>query len=380
MSSNVHTLASQNDVDGTGVAPRATADVQRPFEQMDGTKLMYHVDELAAWKRGEDIYPLHVDVGVHCGCTHRCVHCYLGHLGHQAKHLDRDVLLGLMDSFGNVGVKSIFFAGSGEPLMNPHLEDAALRAVERGVDVSMASNGLLMTAERAEKILPALSWIRFSIQAGDAETYQRLHGTAPDAFDTVMDNLQRFVALRSRVNPRTSVGVLMCLMPGNEQQVPALASLVKDAGVDYFTVRPPSVNPTRPLDCPVWDMRSLHEQLDRAESLADESFAVVVRRNLFLDQEVREYRKCLGLPFLTQVDGDGGVYACGVFVGQQEYCYGNLNEATFEQIWHSDRRREVMQRMTDSGDFSCCDNLCRLHNINKYLWRLSHPPDHVNFI
>ena len=351
-----------------------------PFLNMDGTKLMYHPRSLADWLDGEDIFPVHMDVGSSNTCVYRCKHCYLGHLGHKAKRLSEEILLNLMRSFGRVGVKSIFFAGSGEPLTNPALPQAAVEAKRLGVDVSMATNGRLMTAEITRQMLPALSWVRLSMQAGNAESYAELHGCKREDFDITRRNLQELCRLRDSLDANCSIGVMSCLLPGNIVEAPMLAKLAKDSGADYYTVRPPSTNPARPLDCPVWDPAELADQLDATETLADENFHVIVRRNLFEDQEDRLYHKCLGLPFLAQTDGDGGIYACGVFVGREEYCYGNLNEKSFEDIWLSPRRKEIIRRITESGDFSECDNLCRLHNINKYLWRLSNPPDHVNFI
>jgi len=351
-----------------------------PFQNMDGTKIMYHPRSLADWLEGKEVYPLHVDVGTSNGCNYRCRHCYLGHLGHKPSMLERETLLRLMRSFGRVGVKSIFFAGSGEPLGNKHTADAVVEAKRAGVDVSMATNGRLLDAGTADKMMPVMSWLRFSVQGGTAESYAYLHGTTKESFAITFKNLAYLCQLRDKLSLPCSVGVLTCLMPGNENEAPLIAKMAKEAGADYYTVRPPSVNPTRPLDCPVWDMDSLSEQLDATESLAAGRFHVIVRRNLFGDQEAKAYRKCLGLPFLTQVDGDGGVYACGVFVGDADYCYGNLNEQSFEEIWDSPRRKMVMERITQSGDFHACDNLCRLHNINKYLWQLQNPPQHVNFI
>lgn len=349
-----------------------------PFAWLDGTKVMYHVEALARWKRGEHIPPVHVDLGVHNGCNYRCRHCYLGHLGHEAQGLDRRVLLDLMESLGRIGVKSIFVAGSGEPLLNPALPDAIVAAGESGVDIAMATNGRALSPELSSAIVPRLSWIRFSIQAGREETYRALHRARPGDLESVMANVAGAVAARARASCR--IGVLTCLVPGNEGEVALLAARVRDLGVDYYTVRPPSTNPRRPMDLPVYDTALLADELDRAEALADDRFRVIVRRNLFRDQVRRPYRRCLGLPFITQIDGDGGVYACGVFVGEPAYCYGNLREESFERIWSSERCRTVMARVMAREDFSACDNLCRLHNVNKYLWDLAHPPEHVNFI
>ena len=350
------------------------------FQEMDQTKLKYHPRRIADWLEGKDIYPLHVDVGPSNGCVYRCKHCYLKHLGHEPKMLSRDVMLNLMRSFGKVGVKSVFFAGSGEPLLNESVADAATEAKKAGVDVAMATNGLLMTAKVADKMVDALSWVRFSMQGGTAKSYAHLHGTKETNFFAVRENLDLLCSLRNQRCPDLKIGVMTCVVPGNEGELTLLANIAKNAGADYYTIRPPSTNPTRPVYPPLWYGTRLSDNLDDIEELEDDNFQLIIRRNLFYDMVHREYRKCYSLPFLCQVDGDGSVYACGTFTGNSDYCYGNLNEMSFEDIWASQRRKDVMRRITESGDFHACDNLCRMHNINKYLWGLKNPPAHVNFI
>ena len=41
--------------------------------RMDSHKLIYHPERVAAWKRGENIYPIELEIGLTNACNHRCI-------------------------------------------------------------------------------------------------------------------------------------------------------------------------------------------------------------------------------------------------------------------------------------------------------------------
>ena len=100
----------------------------------------------------------------------------------------------------------------------------------------------------------------------------------------------------------------------------------------------------------------------------------------FDDEHKKEYNKCFGLPYIWQVDGDGGVYACGSFLQEDKYCYGNINEQSFRDIVKSQHTCSVMKYAENMPDFKYCDTHCRPHTINKFLWTLKHHSDGENFL
>jgi radical SAM protein with 4Fe4S-binding SPASM domain len=92
------------------------------------------------------------------------------------------------------------------------------------------------------------------------------------------------------------------------------------------------------------------------------------------------YDKCYGIHFINQIDANGGIYACGCFVGNDRYLFGNLNDGTYKSIMMSESRQDTIKKVENIPDKKNCDDFCRCHNINKYLWRHRNPPRDVNFI
>ncbi|KPA15699.1 radical SAM domain protein, partial [Candidatus Magnetomorum sp. HK-1] len=119
---------------------------------------------------------------------------------------------------------------------------------------------------------------------------------------------------------------------------------------------------------------------EQSKALQDENFLVLIRENDFSDTGLRTYKKCLGLSFITQVLADGGVYPCCQFFRMDNFCYGNINNLSFEKIWKSNRKNDIINYVESKINVSECMTHCRHHNINKYLWQLYNPPEHINFI
>jgi radical SAM protein with 4Fe4S-binding SPASM domain len=90
----------------------------------------------------------------------------------------------------------------------------------------------------------------------------------------------------------------------------------------------------------------------------------------------RYYRKCYGQQFATVITASGKMYICCHLRGYEKYCIGDLNKDSFKKIWHSKRRKEVVEKI----DFSDCIPLCRDNTFNQILWNIKQPREHVNFL
>ena len=349
---------------------------------LDGSKLFHQLDRLESWTRGEPIAPVHAEVGITSKCNQRCYFCYADHLDHKMGTLQRDMLMQLMGDLGATGIRSCLFAGDGEPLSHKDCVDAVIAGVEAGVDMAVNSNGVLLSESMAEVMLPYLTWMRFSIMGHDAETYSKIHVTNPRDLEKALANITMAADIKKRRNLNVTIGIQSVLMPENGHGLAILAEKARQTGADYFVIKPFSYNPLneydggRPLDL----VREFENILREAEALTTDDFAVIVRRNTFSDNGVRDYDKCLGLPFITQIAADGKVYSCCPFFGNEDYVLGDLHEHRFQDLWFSDKAEAVRKRVEETQDVHACMTFCRHHQINRQLWQLKNPPDHVNFI
>lgn len=354
-------------------------------KDLDSHKLDLHPEEVSQWKQGHRISPIHLDVGPSGACNHRCVHCYVDWYGHKARNLTPEILENIVRDGKRLNVKSIFVAGSGEPLTNPHTPDFIKSAKRNGIDIALATNGVLLTGEIIRKVVPYLNWIRFNVLAFSQELFTELHRCAPKDRDIVMENIAETVREKKRRGSDIGVGIGVCVFENSAHEMEDLVKFARDVEVDYIAIR--TVTTSNKGDFKV-DTQKIYSEFGQMfteleEKYSSDSFKVAVRHNSFRDAEIAEitgFEKCYGINFINQIDADGGIYTCGAFLGNDNYLLGSLHEQTYAEIMNSQRAKDAVKRTEELHDRHLCNSYCRCHNINKYLSRIKNPPRDVNFI
>ncbi len=352
--------------------------------RFDDHKLIYHPRTVSRWMADEMIYPIYVELSPTGMCNHRCTFCGLDFMGYQRRSLDADLLCERLEEMGRLGVRSVLFAGEGEPFLHKHLARMIEHAHDSDMDTAVSTNGVLFGEDKALQTLKHLTWIRVSVDAGSPETYAHLHGCKPGDFHRVMDNLRSACLIKREQHLSCTIGVQLVLLPENRKEVGQLAAMVKDVGVDYLVVKPFSQhtqsNTHRYDDVHYGDLDDLQRELD---PLCSDGFSAVVRERAIKSWDQggsSSYKRCQALSFWSYIDAGGTVWGCSVHMTDDRFRYGNIKENTFEQIWTGSRREESMKFVQEQFDVSNCRINCRMDSINRYLWELKNPSEHVNFI
>jgi radical SAM protein with 4Fe4S-binding SPASM domain len=273
----------------------------------------------------------------------------------------------------------MMFAGEGEPLLHPSCIQMIITAKMHDIDTALTTNGTLLDYVRRINVLPFLDWMRISLDAANEETYRHIH-RGRVSFETVTTNIRETVKWRDDMRCDCTIGVQALVIPQNFDELADICWLAKDMGVDYVIFKPYSQHPysRHKFDIHYETYQHMKENL---EKWGDENFKVIVRDHAMSKlADERPYKKCLGLPFMSYIACNGDVYACSAFLGNTDYIFGNIYEDCFPAIWESERRKEVMA-MIDAHGVEPCREICRMDEINRYLWQLKYdPPAHLNFI
>ncbi len=348
--------------------------------RMDSHKLMYHPDTVARWMKGENIYPIEVEISPSGACNHRCVFCAVDYIGYQPNFLDKDIILRDISKMSRKGLKSVICSGEGEPLLNKDMPDIANGIKACGVDLAMSTNGVFFTKKKAEECLKAFTWVRFSVASMEEQSYDRIQRGKAGDLGKVKVNLENIVRVKKNQNLKTTLGVQCLLLPDNADQLPDMAKQLREIGVDYLTIKPYSQH-LHSANTYQIDYNQMIELEQEIKEYSTENFAVYFRTNAMRKiHHDKYYRICYGLPFMTHIDAKGNVWPCVAHIGTEEFCYGNINEQTFEEIWEGQKRQEVVGKLRELDINKVCREACRLDEINKYLNELKHPGEHVNFI
>lgn len=353
--------------------------------RIDSHKIHFHVDRVHDWlNKTKTVYPVYVEISPAGACNHRCTFCAVDYIGYKTRFLEKEMLKGRLTEMADRGVKSIMYAGEGEPLLHKDLAEIIQWTRKAGIDAAITTNAVALTEKFCREALSSITWIKASVNAGTPETYAAVHRTSAEDFDRVFANLARAVNIKNTLGLSTALGVQTLLLPENASEVLPLAKKAKATGLDYLVVKPYSQH-KKSITHRYENMRyqeylSMAEEL---ESLNDEKFSVVFRENTMqkLDEEEAYYKKCQATPyFWAYIMADGDVYGCSAYLEDPRFCYGNLYQNTFTEIWEGERRRQSADYVEQGLDITECRKNCRMDEVNRYLWDIKNPPAHVNFI
>jgi GTP 3',8-cyclase len=351
--------------------------------RIDSHKLKYHTDRIHQWLQTGDAYPIYMEVSPAGICNHRCTFCALDFMGYQKRFLDAELLKKRLAEMGQLGVRSIMYAGEGEPFLHREMVEIAVATKTAGIDVAFTSNGVPLKERIAEQVLPVTEWIKISINAGTQKTYSQIHQCPDDHFERVFNNLDRANRLRKQHGWSCALGMQLLLLPENAAEVTELAKRARDIGMDYLVVKPYSQHPgSETTAYKEVDYSQYLELADELKGYSNESFNVLFRSNAMEKSCATErcYDRCLAIPFWAYIDAGGNVWGCSVHLGEEQFNYGNIAEKSFGQIWSGEKRQKSLEWMQQNLDLDSCRINCRMDEVNNYLWDLTHPPEHVNFI
>jgi len=349
---------------------------------IDGHKLMYHIPRLCQWLKGENVFPIYIEVSLYDRCNHRCIFCAFDFLKHKPNILDKDCLKRFILQSAEKGVESILFSGEGEPLLHEDAADIIAATKKAGIDAALSTNGVMFNEETSKRTLEYLTWVRVSLDAGTPKTYEVIHRSKKRDFKTVIRNLEKAVKIRNNNKYRCTIGAQYLLIPQNYQEVTRAARILSGIGVDYLAIKPYSQHPSsgNRMQFTLGDKELFYLE-ERLRRYSKGVFQVIVRRNAIRKlKEPRPYKKCLGISFAAHLTAGGDLYPCNLFLGSKEFILGNIYEKTMEEIWRGERRSSIMRLMDDKWDVKKCRLACRLDEINRYLWELKNPSSHINFI
>lgn len=351
--------------------------------KIDSHKLMYHVGRVNDWLEGKDVYPVYIEVSPSGTCNHRCTYCALDYMEYQHRFLDAPKLKERLTEMGRLGVKSIMYAGEGEPLLHKEIGRIINHTKASGIDVAITSNGVLFNEKLIETALKSITWIKVSINAATKETYARVHRTGEADFDRVIKNISAAVRFREAHRLSSTIGMQLILLPENVNEAVLLAKKARDIGADYLVIKSYSQH-LKSLTSQYRDFNysDYYHLADEFKKLTDGRFKVVFRMHTMkkLEEKKRTYDKCLALPFWSYIDAGGGVWGCSAYLGDERFHLGNIMESTFEEVWKGGKRKQALEHAATSLDTGECRKNCRMDEVNRYLWELTHPSLHVNFI
>ena len=315
---------------------------------LDSHKLSHHYDRVEAWENGEKIPPVSVDMALTRSCSSMCSFCYAMMQEPQERPAIKEQdALNLLDDFAEIGVRSVSLISDGESTLSKAYTPFIQHANDLGIDVGNATNAWEWEPDKIEQVLPYLTWVRFTVAAGQPESYAKIMYKGPEhvkVFDRAMSHIKYAVELKRKKKLNCTLGIQMVLMPEFKDEIIPFAKLAVDLGVDYGVIKHCSDDEYGTLGVDYEKYESMYGLLEQAEQLSNEQTKVIVKWEKIKDKGKPSYKRFYGPQFLLQISGSGLVAPSGMFFNARysKLHMGNFTEERFIDIYSSERYSRTM--------------------------------------
>ena len=290
----------------------------------------------------------------------------------QRLHMDWAVLETIIRECAAMGTSLALLGESGEPTLHPQFERSLDLMSQLGIVPHVMTNGLTADQRRAESWSQRRARFRFSLHAGDVETWLRVH---PSGTAAQFERLSQAIKTLSRAGT-AHVSLMHVIQKANFRNVREMVEHSRQLGVRRIRFTPVRVNrELAETALSPQEEQELRGGLQYCLLLADHygihtNLREYLSTNLFTYSGILQTRDLwLHVPcylgwVTTLFAVDGSVMPCE----DSKLCMGRAGEQRISDIWRSQRyhsfRRQAV-RMPKTGDLveGCeCEHCCLGHN------------------
>lgn len=252
--------------------------------------------------------PVGAGIDLTNACNLKCVWCNSESF-RSGNTLPTSHVKNIIDMLSSWGVKSVCYAGGGEPSLHPDFDKILEYTWRKGLDVGVSTNG---TALREKDISAIINYCRFcgvSVDAGTKKTWEAVKGS--DLFPELVETCS-LLAHKAR-NTDLDLTFKMLISPENQYEIFPAAELAKCIGFKNFFMRPVAFEniPGQEKDLS-FDTAAIHEQIALCQDLESESFQVFLNFGRVTSDlhKVHRFTKCRASPLFAMFCADGYCYLC----------------------------------------------------------------------
>ncbi len=255
-------------------------------------------------------------------CPLSCEWCNSARYRKNGHELSEKHILNVLEFLSKWGVKSVVWAGGGEPTYHPRFFELLERNAELGMDAAILSNGVIHNPRIAEQIGQLCRWAGISVDAGTEDTYVKLKGCA--TFGLVIKNIR--IMVENSIN--CNVGFKFLISPSNQHELYQACEIARDIGATDFIARPMDMQhqgmTNTKFSIEDFDVDLILSEFEKCHELESDDFHVYTVVHKF-DRNLghsKRFKQCYGAPLRIHIATDGNTYFCDDQYYQEYYKLG----------------------------------------------------------
>ena len=166
----------------------------------------------------QPLLPTSVMVELNNTCNLHCTMCGTKSARRKKGNMEIHEYRRVVDEIAGLGIRNLTLYTHGEPLLYPHLPLAIKIAKEKGLTVSISTNGNLLDEKLGRDLLQAgLDVLRYSVEGASKTSYEKIR--IGGDFDCLLVNMQRFKMLRDQLRAKTAIHLNTVVMAETEPEL-----------------------------------------------------------------------------------------------------------------------------------------------------------------
>jgi len=318
--------------------------------------------------------PFHLELDLSDRCNVDCYFCNSMDVRTQ-EQVPLARVVEILDEVTPNGLRSVRFAGGGDPLFHRDIEKVLDAVHEKGLVIdNVTTNGVGLTPGVAQRLVAGQAReIVISLNTSEASDYARMMRVKPAIFDNVLAHVEHFVAVRGEAQ-RPCLVIQFLLDRKNYPKMPEMYELARRIGADVVALNVVLEIPRRRIDpaalLGAGDGELLRPFLrevlaaDRDRGLLELCFelpplnALVaeIRQELDLAQRDvfptapsfrEENGQCFFGYYSAVIRGNGDMHPCCMLINPEIPPVGNARTGSFADQWHGDSLTQMRHEMRE---------------------------------
>ena len=303
-------------------------------------------------------------------CNLNCKMCFRRSWSEKLGDMSEKIFNRVLDDAVECNVKFIWFAGWGEPLLNPKTCEFIEAAHERGFEIGVNTNGFLIDDDVLNNLIKFTKRITISIDAATPETYGDIRGSD---FRRLIENIK---AIHKAKKESSSIYPILefafTIMKSNYRELIPLLKLAEQVGVGRVIVSNVIPVSRELLDECLYTVDGFN-----VESLVDGATFKSLETNVGVrlpEFTLKTERKCMFIENNAAcITWNGNVAPCynflhtytcyiyGVEKHVEQVSFGNIAEKTLGEIWNNIDYIRFRYNVRFFRFPSCSD--CKFHEL-----------------
>ncbi|MFA5363091.1 MAG: pantetheine-phosphate adenylyltransferase, partial [Candidatus Omnitrophota bacterium] len=316
---------------------------------------------------GNNPYPSIVTLHMGVSCNQHCRHCISYGVEYPKEEssclLAKNDWISLVNELAENGTRVIHLSGGKEPLMNKDSCEVMKSVIDRGMDLILYTNGILMKKKIAEILVDA-SVVRVSVDTVNPSKCKALLGIPGRVLEIKKGNIRKLVELKKKRGGSVCIGISALVLRDTYLELEDVVKFGIETGVDFVEIKGEYTGRDNLSSNEMSDIQAILELIKKRYcNNGYGATELIVRDEMFAESALLNSKVCWRTRKKVVIDPFGRLCDCVITAHpgmETGHIIGRLQGSSFREVWDEG---EAHRSSISTMDCEFCAFIERLTNL-----------------